>query len=216
MATGGEAAHGPPENVPQLVPIQQPLNEQANLDFPDDPEGELLQALLMEVDLPPIPDLPEQVIAMDDLSDSSEEMPPLIDDNEEEVDMPVLQNLHNHGLANIEAPLALPLDNNLVFQPPVLNVLEVPIAELVPFEELAPNQNQNPLLGPADIQLGMVHTFFNIPDPRQHLNCSFMDLLCTQQPIAKSGIFHLPLEQPLQSGCLHTSEELLGSVGPLS
>jgi hypothetical protein len=76
---------------------------------------------------------------MDELTDSSNKIPPLIDNFENEVDMSPFPNLHNM------APLV---------------VEEVQIEKLIPFENLVPNLHQNPDGGPADINLGMVHTFF--------------------------------------------------------
>lgn len=90
----------------------------------------------MDVDLPPIPQLPEQVLAMDDLTDSSseDEMPTLIDDNEEEVDLPPLPAQLNLGPIQID---------------------DVPLADLVPFEDLVPLPNQNPLLGLQTFRLDL-------------------------------------------------------------
>lgn len=118
---------------------------------------------------------------MDDFFEtSSDEMPPLIDDSEDEVDMPPFPNLQN-------------------LQP--LVVEEVPIEDLIPFEDLAPNQNQNPLGGPADLQIGMVQTHFASPDPMQHLkfnlNGSF-NKLDQQQAFFPKSLFQQQMEKQAQ------------------
>jgi hypothetical protein len=129
----GEAAHIPFENIPKLIPLQE--EEIENNEF--EPQEEVLQAQIL-VEPPLIPDQLEHVLVMDDLIDSSNEMPPLIDNTENEVDMPPFPNLQNM------APL----------------VVEDVQIELVPFENLAPNLNQNPAFGLADLNLGMVHTYY--------------------------------------------------------
>lgn len=88
----------------------------------------------------------EQVLAMDDLTESEDEMPPLIDDlaGNAGVDVVVFPNLQN-------------------LQP--LVVEEVPLEELAAFEDLAPNEALAPPPQFDNVQLGFVETFFPVVDP---------------------------------------------------
>jgi hypothetical protein len=134
------------------------------------------------IEPPPIPDQQEQVLVMDDLTDSSNELHPLIDDLENEVDLPPFPNLQNM------APLV---------------VEEVQIEDLIPFENLGPNPNQNNNFGPADIKIGMVHTFFNNPDPSQFLSLNtpeqFLHPVWEQPKSANVNLIQSYLDKQKQS-----------------
>lgn len=95
----------------------------------------------------PVPQVQEQVLAMDDLTDSSKEepeMPPLI--NDLEVAMPEFPNLQNLEPFMVE---------------------EVPLYELVAFDDMEPiqPQTQGPPPGFENVQLGFVETYFPPMDP---------------------------------------------------
>lgn len=104
------------------------------------PLEELIQATDIPIE-PTIPEVAEHILAMDDLTDESQEdlqMPPLIDDNK--VEMPAFPNLQNQIPMQVE---------------------EVPLDELIAFDALAPNQalQASPPYVFEGLNLGFVHTF---------------------------------------------------------
>lgn len=86
----------PTDEAPELVPINQNLaQENADLDIQLPAIDEVVQAK-GHPDAVPTPPIAEQVLAMDDVTDDSEEelqMPPLIDDLE--MAMPEFPNMQN-------------------------------------------------------------------------------------------------------------------------
>lgn len=124
--------------APNLIPIHQ-----------NDPQEEVVQAegFVME---PPVPAINEQVLAMDDLTESSEEepvMPPLMDDLADNVlDFPNLQNIPHFQVEEVQIEDMIGYADRLNNQQNQL-------------DGLAPNQQDQHMEGFENIQLGFVHTF---------------------------------------------------------